>query len=111
VRKRTVTTIETHQIVTIRRTRGAILLPCPECLKEVEMVSLEEAALLAGVSLRDICRRVGADHIHFFETADGGFVCTNSLLNKVSSGDGGLNSDGANTLLLPAADPSDAADQ
>jgi hypothetical protein len=111
VRKRTVTTIETHQVMVVRRPAGVSLVQCPACLKEVEMVTLEEAALLAGVSLRDICRRVGADHLHFVETAEGGFVCTSSLLNKVSSGDGGLNSDGADTLSLPAADPSDAADQ
>ena len=111
MRKRTVTTIEMHQIVTVRRPAGAALAWCPACLKEVEMVSLEEAAILAGVSLRDICRRVGADHIHFVETADGDFVCTNSLLIMVSSGDGGLNSDGADALRLPPADPSEAADR
>jgi hypothetical protein len=111
VRERTVTTIETHQIVTVRRPAGAAHALCPACLKEVEMVSLEEAALLAGVSLRDICRRVGADHLHFVETADGGLVCTNSLLNKASLGNGGLDSDGADTLLLPAPDLSDSDDQ
>ena len=111
MRKRTVITIETHQIVTVRRPRGAIVLPCPACLREVEVVSLEEAALLAGVSLRDICRRVVADRLHFVETSDGGLVCTNSLLNKASLGDGGLGSDGADTMLLPPADPSDATDQ
>ncbi len=74
------------------------------------MVTPEEAALLAGVSLRDICRRVSADHLHFVETADGGLVCTNSLLNKISLGDGGLNSGGADTLSLPAADLSDDSD-
>jgi hypothetical protein len=106
-----VTTTETHQLVVVRRPTGAALVQCPACLKEVEMVTLEEAALLAGVSLRDICCRVGADHLHFVETADGGPVCTNSLLNKVSLGDGGLNSGGADTLSLPAAELSDAADQ
>jgi hypothetical protein len=111
MRKRTVTTIEVHQIVTIRRLAGAALAWCPACLKEVEMVPLEEAALLAGVSLRDICRRVGADRIHFVEAADGGLVCTNSLLNMVSLGDAGLNSDGADALRLPPADPSEAADR
>ena len=111
VRKRTVTTIEMHQIDIVRRPAGAALAQCPACLKEVEMVSLEEAALLAGVSLRDICRRVGADHLHFIETAHGGLVCTDSLLNKVPLGDGGLNSDGADTLSLPPADLSAAADQ
>jgi hypothetical protein len=56
VRKRTVTTIEMHQIVIVRRPAGATIALCPACLKEVEMATLEEAALLAGVGLRDICR-------------------------------------------------------
>lgn len=82
MRKRTVTTIETHQIVIVRRPGGAALAWCPACLKEVEMVPLEEAALLAGVSLQNICRRVAADDIHFVETANGGLICLNSLLKE-----------------------------
>jgi hypothetical protein len=107
VTKRTVTTIETHKIVIVRRHENATLGWCQACLKEIEMVHLEEAALLAGVSLRDICRRVGDGEMHFIETANGGLVCTNSLLNKVSLGDAELNSDRADTLALPAADLSD----
>lgn len=80
MRKRTVTTIEIHQIVIVRRPGGAALAWCPTCLKEVEMVPPEEAALLAGVSLRDICRGVGADDIHLVETANGGLICLNSFL-------------------------------
>ncbi len=91
VRKRTVTTIEMHQIVIVRRPGGAALgaapALCPACLSEVEMVPLEEAALLVGISLRDICRRAGDDDIHFVVTADGTLVCTNSLLNKTYLGD------------------------
>ena len=83
MRKRTATTIETHQVVVVRRPAGVSLVQCPACLKEVEMVT-EEAALLAGVSLRDICRRVGDNHLHFVETAGEGLVCTNSLLNKAT---------------------------
>lgn len=80
MRKRTVTTIEIHDIVIARRPGGAVRAWCPACLKEVDMVPLEGAALLAGVSLRDICRRIGADHVHLVETADGALVCTDSLL-------------------------------
>lgn len=80
MRKRTVTTIETHQVVVVKRPVGAALARCPACLKEVEMVHMEEAALLAGVSLRDIYRRIGAGRVHLVETADGALVCTNSLL-------------------------------
>jgi len=109
VRKRTVTTIETHQVVIVRRTEGAAVAGCPACLKDVKMVPLEEAALLSGVSLRDICRRVGDGDIHFVETAAGGLVCLPSLLNEVSFADGGLNSDGGDTRRLLPADTSDAA--
>lgn len=72
MRKRTVTTIETHQIIIVRRPEGTTLTWCPACLNGVEMVPLEEAALLAGVSLRDICRRVGDNDFHFVETVNGG---------------------------------------
>lgn len=72
------------------------------------MVSLEDAALLAGVNLRDICHRVGDGDIHLVETVDGALVCLSSLLNKTSLGGGGLNSDGADT---PPPGPSDAANQ
>ena len=101
LRKRTVTTIEMHQTITVKRPASASLGWCPVCRQEIEMVPLEAASILAGVSLRAICRQVGADHLHFIETADGGLVCTNSLLNGVSTDDEGLNSDSADTLSLP----------
>lgn len=88
VRKRTVTTIETHQIVIVRRPEGATLAWCQACLEEVVMVPLEEAALLAGVRLRDICRRVGEADIHFIETTSRALICLPSLLKNVSPGDG-----------------------
>lgn len=109
--KRRVTTIETHQIVIVRRPEGATLAWCHACLKEIEMVHLEEAALLAGVSLRDICRRVGDGETHFVETANGGLVCLPSLLNRLSLGDGGLNSDGAEIQSSPTSDLSDDANR
>jgi hypothetical protein len=107
VKKRTVTTIETHQIVIVRRPRGATLARCPACLKEVELVSLEEASLLAGVSLLDICRHVTHDDVHLAVTENGGLVCLDSLLKKSSPGDRGFTSDRADIPLLPAADLND----
>lgn len=107
MKKRTVTTIETHQIVIVRRPGGATLARCPRCLKEVEMVSLLEASVLAGVSLLDICRRVIDDDLHLAVSESVGLVCLDSLLKNVSSGDAGLNSDGADIPLLPVADLSD----
>ena len=98
------TTIETHQIVVVRRHAGSTLALCPVCLKEVEMVQLEEASILVGVSLRDICRQVSDDDIHLAVTENGGLVCLNSLLNNASFMDRGINRDGADTLSLPPAD-------
>ena len=74
------TIIEMHEIVIVRRPEGAAPAWCPVCLKEVEMLPPQEAALLAGVSLPDIGRRAGPDDLHFVETADGGLVCLPSLL-------------------------------
>ena len=91
MRKRTVTTIEMHQVVTVRRPVGATLHWCPACLKEVEMVPLAEAAQWAGISLRDICRRIAANDVHLVETANGALICLNWIPNKVSSEGGGLN--------------------
>ena len=105
------TTVEMHQTFTVRRRAGAADCWCPACLKQVPTVSLEEAALLAGVGLRDICRRVGDGDIHLVETADGTPVCLASLLLEVSSGDGGLNSEGADVPSLPPADPGGAAER
>ena len=111
MRKKTVTTIEVHQVVIVRRPAGAALAQCPACLKVVEMVPLEVAAQLADISLRDLCRCVGAGDLHLVETGKGGLVCTNSLLNKFALGGGQLSAEGAGTLILPAADLSDTADQ
>lgn len=80
MRKRTVTTIETHEIVIVRRPAGAVPAWCPACGKGVEMVPPEEAVVLAGLSLPDIRRRLSDGDIHSVETAGGGLICLPSLL-------------------------------
>ena len=89
--KRTVTTIEMHEVVTVRRPVGAIFHWCPACSKEVELVPLEEAAQWAGTSLRDVCRRIAVNDIHVVETANGALICLNWIPNNVSSESGGRN--------------------
>lgn len=78
MRKRTVTTIEMHQIVTVRRPAGAAHAWCPACQEVVQIATVEEAALLGGVTLRDMCRRVGNGDIHLIEAANVGLVCLGS---------------------------------
>jgi hypothetical protein len=49
-------------------------------LPQVPLLTPDEAALLAGVSIRILLRRVEAEQIHFLETTDGRLlVCPNSL--------------------------------
>lgn len=83
MRKRTVTTIETHQIVTVRRPVGATLALCPVCLKEIEMITPEVAAALARVTVRSIYAGVEAGGVHFLETPDGRLLlCADSLFQR-----------------------------
>jgi hypothetical protein len=104
VKKRTVTTIEMHQVVIVRRPEGVTLSRCPVCQKDVEMVSLEEASMLAGVDPLDICHRLTEDDVHFTVTEKERLVCLDSLMKKVSLGDTSLNAERADIPLLPAAD-------
>lgn len=53
---------------------------CESCASAALMVTPEEAAVMSGVSWREICRRVEAGTLHFIETPDGvPLVCVNSL--------------------------------
>ena len=50
------------------------------CSAEVRLVTPEEAARLAGVSVREIYRRVEAGRVHFIETGQGVLlICIESL--------------------------------
>lgn len=78
--KKTRVTVETHQLLVVRRGNRIIEDWCTQCGRQVSMVTADEAAALAGVSLRTICRRVEAGKLHFKETGEGLlFICLNSL--------------------------------
>ena len=67
------------------------------------MVSLEEASILAGVNLLEICRRVSEDDVHLTVTDNGGLVCLESLLQMVSVEGTGPTANAPDLpLLLPA---------
>lgn len=65
---------------------GAARSWCAGCAAEVEMLTPEEAALIAGVSARTIYRRIEADLLHFAETIDGLLlVCQKSLMDRLAA--------------------------
>jgi hypothetical protein len=84
--KRSRITIETRQLLAIRSPRGLVHAWCPACGEQVPMLRAEQAAALAGVSLRAICSQVDAGTLHFTEQTDGLlFICFNSLLPSIQS--------------------------
>jgi len=78
-RKRTEITIETERVLSISSTRKVIAW-CTACGNRVEMLPVDEAAILARVDARTIFRWVEADKLHFSETPHGALlICINSL--------------------------------
>ena len=80
-RRITVLTKETYERVTLAglQARPARVW-CEGCGAEAEMITLEEAARLSSVSVRDVYRAVLAGLVHFAEPPDGMLlVCAASL--------------------------------
>ena len=81
MKKTTRLTIETRQIFVIRRPATSRRAECETCGEVVDLVTADEAARLAQVSVRAIYRWVEGGYLHFIEAADGAlFICVNSLL-------------------------------
>ena len=75
--KRTITTIESHEVITLKSSLRRL---CPDCRDNSLMVTAAEAALKSNVSQLVVYRWIEAGLIHFEETVDGGlFVCLSSL--------------------------------
>jgi len=84
VRRRRKITVETRQLLVIHKPKGITYAWCVACAGQVEMISAEQAAVIADVSLRAICRWVDAERLHFKEDANGMLsICLNSLLQSI----------------------------
>ena len=72
-------TVETQRIAVIRQARIATVW-CQPCAKTAQMITVDEAAKLAGVRSRTIYSWVEAHRLHFSETPDGRLlICSSSL--------------------------------
>lgn len=79
--RKTVTTIETHEIVVVRRLARMPAPRCAACTDEAGMLTPREAAHLTGVTQRTVYRWAEDGRIHFTETTEGDlFVCLAPLL-------------------------------
>lgn len=83
VQKRTEITVETDQIVVIRRRQRPVRSWCPECSCEVEMIDLKEAEALTGTPQAMLSCGVGDRGWHWSEAEDGSsLVCLESVLKS-----------------------------
>jgi hypothetical protein len=73
-------TVETDEVLVIRKRNSPLATWCSECDDPAAMLTPQEAAVLTGVSWREISRRVESGRVHFTETPDGLLlICINSL--------------------------------
>ena len=78
--RKTRTTVETHEKVTLSQSVGPAHAICPLCSGTVAMLPAEAVALLHGIPVRHLFRRVEEGSVHFLE-APGGvlLVCPKSI--------------------------------
>ena len=80
MRRRVEITVEKHRRMVLRGGRERSLGWCRQCAEGVLMLRPEEAAVTAGVSVREVNRWVEAETVHFNETPEGRLlICANSV--------------------------------
>jgi len=77
--RRTEITIEKHRTLSIRRRQNFSRHWCGECQAEVQVITPDEAALIANVSSRTIYRWIEEAKIHFTEDVGILLICAASL--------------------------------
>jgi hypothetical protein len=84
MKKRIDITVESHEILVLRRSSAPIHAWCAQCGSQVQMIPSAQAALLAGVSSRVIYRQIEAGRLHFIETPDHALlICLQSLAAEI----------------------------
>lgn len=79
MKKRTEITIETDRLLVVSG-RGRKVNWCAPCGQYIEVVTTDEAAILARVSARTIFHWVESGKLHYTETPEGLLlICPNSL--------------------------------
>jgi hypothetical protein len=75
-------TVETRRLIAIKGRRCSAAADCPLCGPAAGMVTLDEAALLAGVNYRVIWQWAESGKLHCRETQEGLLrICPRSLLD------------------------------
>lgn len=79
-RRITRTVIETREIIRVTLEEPPTVADCPVCGRETPFLRPEAAAGEAGISQRELFRRIESGAIHHLELPDGGvLICSHSL--------------------------------
>ena len=90
-RKRTEITIETDRIIVLSRRKVSVVSWCRECNQRVQMVTVDEAAAMVGLSSRTVYRWIEAEEVHSTETAERFLlVCSRSLMSACGMEETGI---------------------
>jgi len=89
-RKATIT-VETERLLVFSNSRVGFKEWCATCATEVDFVTVEAAAALAGTTQRNIFNLAEAGRIHLLETAAGrALFCANSLTKLLAQQQGDM---------------------
>lgn len=82
MKTRTEIIFEVDRLVVVSRPRGGLHW-CDSCHRSVDMMTTDQAALMAGVKSRTIFRWADSGQLHSMESAEGLLlICPNSLSNN-----------------------------
>ena len=86
-KRRTEITIETDRLIVLSRGKNSVTSWCRYCNRRVRMITVDEAATLAGVSSRTVYRWADDEKLHFTETSEGHLlICHESIAAAGSIG-------------------------
>lgn len=89
IRKRkTETVIVKHEFLRIRGPHEAMTAWCGQCGRDARLMPPEDAAIVMGVTAREIYRRLEVGQVHFTESIRG---CLLICMNSVSQGPDSVN--------------------
>jgi predicted DNA-binding transcriptional regulator AlpA len=75
--------VERHETLVIKASARLRTGYCPDCSGRVELINLNEAVRISGLSSRSVYRLIERGQIHFTETADGvGLICPATLPSR-----------------------------
>ena len=67
--------VERQEISVLRRNRQAVIQFCKQCGAKVEMLTVESARAITGMTPRMLYRSIEAENVHFVESSEG-MICS-----------------------------------